>query len=930
MNRRVLVPTLASLGLHALLLALAGTVTLGILHAGERPRGEVVVELSFSPSEGRDTAYESRAAEVGAAGGFAAPVVAVIEAPAPVRLEAPVIAPAPARPAARPTVAETRLQRPAAAGRASFAGVRADQVRDVVYVVDVSGSMASSLAFVVEELKQSLTRLDERQRFAIVAFADRRSIMSEPATTWLFGSGLTPASPANIGRAAKWLDDLRPMGRSDPLPALESAIALQPDVIFLLTRSIARTEQATWGAGVETILERLDGLNPRIGGGRRRSLIKTVQFIDDDPTGLLQRIAMEHAGGPGGYALRTLEHMGVVAAGPEPSLRLDAEVDRAAALLGELLEAGADTSVLIGLADETLTAEVLQTASRAMALLSGAARASDPFAQLLLARSAIAVAACEPSGNGRERLVTIASEALARIAPNDDVLGWSAALETARLSLVVDQNRLPQRLQAPPATVEWRLKFEGALVQIALSNAEMLETDLAAARSLLFDRPDENHRRGLLARAAAARARALAETLDGDARNRLWRLAARLLLEAADELSASDEAGDRLALAESLWWEGLGGDPPLEILPPEVSLAYARAWVTRDVAIAERLARAVLVRDDAVHLAPYAMHTLAAALARDPLPQRRELAVLTLLDAAEMLGPAAGETFHHWQQAALHAAREGVLTTTQGRSRHEALVTYEGALRRVLSSDHVLHRAFWASEYPSVAFELAGLFGGARALDLLARIDPRAALTPEAVELYASIAEPVIGELTASYEAMQRAPGGREQALVAFEAAATRLELASGYFAARGATLHSLAARWSLGRLVRAEVPERGAVILREVFDAGWYTPGGREATALEVAEALAASGRRAEAFTLLRPIAEGRAGPRDEADREYWRSWALLLEILEQENGDGARTRMIQAHLLRLRGIDDEFGGEPTRARLRGVEQRIGIREQK
>jgi hypothetical protein len=190
--------------------------------------------------------------------------------------------------------------------RASFAGVEASPARRVVYLVDASGAMTSSLKFVKEELVRSAARLNIDQRFQVIVF--RQPVGSSGTSLVHFAlSGsrpdLTPATREAKVALATWLAGVRPGGRSDPLPAIEHAMDMQPDLIFLLTRGINRSVGFDVDAHNRRVLDALERLNPRGMSGKRPARIKTVQFLDDDPTGLMQAIAEAHGDGPGSYRL---------------------------------------------------------------------------------------------------------------------------------------------------------------------------------------------------------------------------------------------------------------------------------------------------------------------------------------------------------------------------------------------------------------------------------------------------------------------------------------------------------------------------------------------------------------------------------------------------------------------------------------------------
>lgn len=191
---------------------------------------------------------------------------------------------------------------------ASFAGVQGTRAKRVVYVMDGSAAMLTTLPYVQDELVQSVSRLDASQSFQIIVFRDPpASGRPTPALERFSATDFTPA----LGRAgvASWVRSIRPVGSSVPLEGLRSALMLHPDLIFLLTCSIPRSQAGTWGEGNAATLAALDALNPADASGKRATVIKAVQLLADDPTGLLQAIAAAHGDGPGSYRVLTLDDL---------------------------------------------------------------------------------------------------------------------------------------------------------------------------------------------------------------------------------------------------------------------------------------------------------------------------------------------------------------------------------------------------------------------------------------------------------------------------------------------------------------------------------------------------------------------------------------------------------------------------------------------
>lgn len=206
----------------------------------------------------------------------------------------------------------TDLDATASLDGASFAGVSAQRARSVVYAVDASGAMVTSLPFVLEELRRSVSALAPDQSFAIVLFGRRPGgAADEPGVRVFPSAGIVPASPARKAEALVWLESAQARGASNPLDGLLEALDRKPEVVFLLSRSIRRTDgrdaAGDWGPGRAAILAELDRANPVLksifGPPARAVQVKCVQFLEEDPTGVMRAIAEVHGGGEGSYRL---------------------------------------------------------------------------------------------------------------------------------------------------------------------------------------------------------------------------------------------------------------------------------------------------------------------------------------------------------------------------------------------------------------------------------------------------------------------------------------------------------------------------------------------------------------------------------------------------------------------------------------------------
>jgi hypothetical protein len=189
------------------------------------------------------------------------------------------------------------------ADEAAFMGLRTTDARRIVYLIDASGSMIASFRVVLDELARSLEALSERQSFAIIFFQAGEALAATPAAR------LVAATDSARHEALAWTAaNVVPQGRSDPLAAFETALTLEPDVIFLLSENI--TGAGRFEIDQADLLARLETLNPAEERGRRRSRINCVQFLSTDPLETLLRIAERH-GGASGYRFLDPVELGV-------------------------------------------------------------------------------------------------------------------------------------------------------------------------------------------------------------------------------------------------------------------------------------------------------------------------------------------------------------------------------------------------------------------------------------------------------------------------------------------------------------------------------------------------------------------------------------------------------------------------------------------
>ncbi len=112
--------------------------------------------------------------------------------------------------------------------QASFFGLKA-RGKFFVFVVDCSGSMIDEdrLARAKDELRKSVARLQEPQRFQVIFYNDEPIAMPGDLPK---SAGLTSKS-----QFLAWLRLIEPDGETDPRGAMALAMSQRPDAIFLLS-----------------------------------------------------------------------------------------------------------------------------------------------------------------------------------------------------------------------------------------------------------------------------------------------------------------------------------------------------------------------------------------------------------------------------------------------------------------------------------------------------------------------------------------------------------------------------------------------------------------------------------------------------------------------------------------------------------------------
>ncbi len=169
----------------------------------------------------------------------------------------------------------------------SFGGVAAPAATRIVFVVDASGSMIGAFRAVIAEVERTLRQLDSRQSFTVLLF--QGDLVLSPST---LKGGLRPATPAAVDSVVEWMREANPKNKSNPSKALREAFSLDPQVVYLVSTDITGT--GSYEVDREELFSLLEKLNPRRSDGRRDTLVRCIQLLNEDRLGTLREIARRH------------------------------------------------------------------------------------------------------------------------------------------------------------------------------------------------------------------------------------------------------------------------------------------------------------------------------------------------------------------------------------------------------------------------------------------------------------------------------------------------------------------------------------------------------------------------------------------------------------------------------------------------------------
>ena len=810
------------------------------------------------------------------------------------------------RPAPQPTATPrpapiiTRTPPPPAV---AFAGSQASAATKIVFAVDASGAMVTSFSFVQDELARAINTLQPTQSFQIILFGLRTDPDTRRADPYRLipHSGnpteLIRATHANRVLARRWINAALPGGKSNPVEGLTRALEFDPDLVFLLARGIQRTGAIPDPNDQRAVLTQLDIRNPiDQRTGLRPTVIKAIEFVEPDPTGLIERIARTHGDGEGSLRLITPENKAdpePIAETPDPSESQG--LATATNALAALAIDAADTAVLARIATDSETARARDAAERANASLTDlpppTRRTTDPRPHLLRARAALLAATLETHPPRRTDLATQAIDDLTPLRITDPAAAAERDTMLARAYLTLD---LPE-----PA-------YAGLLA--LLRTADPTDPNLAKAPS--------NNRAAAL---EAALVRAQIARLD----------AATALDPLGPEAARARDAAERAVVERPIT------DPTLHAL---LSAALTRANLAAGRPIADALAPLTdlytditLPRDTCRTLAAPRLDAIvrAGAIPLDTLPT----AALRILADVATWPPPEGRL-----SPADHARAQGLLTRLADRSSsapEHALSLRDAAHHARLAGNLTDARDLsfrLAAEHPTHPDAEAALtlaVGTEPSTDTLERalaINPahpladtwrldlaRATRGQNALDLLAAVTRPTRDAAALALDlidgALPTATDTERTALLARAADEARV-LADDLDPNR---------RLLLARSLATTDPDQAERTLADLPPNLTRSPDA-DRVRLAIAETRAADPKTSPAaFESARAIADRRSADDPNDPDLYWHAVTLWLELGATNGGAEARAAA-RAHIAGLRQTHPTLGGDPWRTRLNAI----------
>lgn len=880
------VPPSISLLVHAVLLGLVAYIGVRISAANTPTERVRVTELSLpappsvpqqqnQPTPGDDATQPA-----------AQPLPAAPELPDSVQSQAQTLEKA--RPSATPAMdpvtleamkeASATIARPESTSPPSvaFAGVQSKAARTLVYVVDGSGATANSFAYLQTQLMRSIDRLSPTQRFQVVLF--RESDESAYTLAPLNSGRLARATPDNKQRVSEWLDTVAARGRSNPVAGLEAALSLKPDLVLIITRSIQRTEMG-WAQGQRDILQTLNALNPIDDrSGQRSTVIKCVQLLDEDPTGIMQAIGGLHGDGSDDYKVVRYEDL-VSTDDPEQIVQRsvgasdEQRIATAAQMWSELAQSGSAQSVLTSVADSDQRVRAIDSA-RAVRSLMAPLRTQDGRAELLWAQSTLVL---HHAGNLRDAEPDLQGiiDGLGTVMYTDPATDAQRVITVALARGALDQR------DAAIAQLEELLRLSDDLDLDALTRAQALLALVALGEepdslSELATRPPFTTQSGnidalwgLLLREGVTITRLKQH------RDNAWTPMLRVRDAASGNASIVEYIDQRLALIYRQHGRGPDATPTAVLM-----------------AAADGLSRSIATREDAMPLYEQVVD-------RSEEPKQRS-------DALWQIGVLGRAINTRESIDRSNAALTRLASGTPDDPRAMGAISSAIGASSADDPDTLRQRLQLAiDQFPQSPaidlwrMQLAELQTGFARLDTLDPITPNTREGVLAGELY----EQSVQGMLDRYDD----PQVRLGLVRRMQDAARRFGLASEPL-------------WTK-RLAISEAsqePQQALARIDTLIEQAEAENEPSDELRLLRAQTLLRLGQTRSAFETLRELS-ARIDATGTRTSTYWQSWALMLESVA-DNGSESDKQEALRHLARLQLIDPDLGGSPWNERLQGA----------
>ena len=154
-------------------------------------------------------------------------------------------------------------------------GTSAKEAKHIVYVVDRRGSMIGSFEFVQQELRRSIGQLRRSQKFHVIFFNSGRPLESPPRR-------LVGARDKEKEAFFAFLNQVSPSGGTEPASAIQRALSLEPDIIYLLSDGMQFDPH---------LLQDITAWNAQV-----KAKIFTIAYVDRTGREILEKIARDHGG----------------------------------------------------------------------------------------------------------------------------------------------------------------------------------------------------------------------------------------------------------------------------------------------------------------------------------------------------------------------------------------------------------------------------------------------------------------------------------------------------------------------------------------------------------------------------------------------------------------------------------------------------------